>query len=67
MQDINFDTLLRQWTKEALKKGSGFIELGDEEILKAKILNASYMYIKRDEFGEVEAYNQYVGGFKQFE
>lgn len=67
MQDINFDTLLRQWTKEALKKGSGFIELGDEEILKAKILNASYMYIKRDEFGEVEAYNQYVGGFKQFD
>jgi len=67
MQDVNFDTLLRQWTKEALKKGSGFMELGDEEILKAKILNATYMYIKRDEFGEVEAYNQYVGGFKQFD
>jgi|GEM_PF-1580621 len=67
MKDINFDTLLRQWTKEALKKGSGFMELGDEEILKAKILNATYMYIKRDEFGEVQEYNQYVGGFKRFD
>jgi len=70
MQDVNFDTLLRQWTKEALLKGNGFLELGggkNESIKGMKVLNANYMYIKRDKLGVIESYNQYKGGFKNFD
>ena len=70
IQDVNFDTILRAWIKEALIKGSGFLELGgkrDEVPKGLKVLNANYMYIKRDKFGKIEKYNQYTGGFKRFE
>lgn len=69
MKDVNFDTLLRQWTKEALVKGNGFLEIGGnkkEGIKGLKMLNSSYMYILRDKKGKIEGYNQYKGAFDKF-
>ena len=69
MQDVNFDTILRQWTKEALMKGNGFLELGlnkDKGVSGLKLLNANYMYVERDDKGKVEGYNQYTGDFNKF-
>jgi SPP1 gp7 family putative phage head morphogenesis protein len=66
--DVNFDSVLRPWIKEAILK-NGFLELGGAkgEVPKGlKILNSTYMYIKRDDKGVVEGYNQYTGGFKRF-
>lgn len=70
MLDVNFDTLLRAWLKEALVKGNGFIEIGgkkDEAPKGLKVLDANWMYVKRDEKGVIEGYNQYTGGFKRFD
>ena len=61
MRDVNFDTILRAWIKEALIKGTGFLELGgkkDETVKGVKVLDASWMYIKRNQFGVLEAVNQ---------
>jgi len=70
MQDVNFDTILRQWAKEALVKGNGFLEIGGskkEGVKGLKVLNANYMYVKRDKKGKVEEYNQYKGAFAKFD
>ena len=70
IEDVNFDTVLRAWVKEALIKGNGFLELGgkkDEAPKGLKVLNANYMYVQRDKFGKVEKYNQYTGGFKRMD
>lgn len=70
MQDVNMDTLLRAWAKEALVKGNGFIEIGgnkDEAPKGLKVLNATYMYGKRNAQGVIERYSQYTGGFKKFD
>ena len=70
MRDVNFDTQLRAWTKEALIKGNGFLELGgdkDKGISGMKILNANYMYVNRDDKGKILGFNQYTGGFKKFD
>jgi SPP1 gp7 family putative phage head morphogenesis protein len=69
MLDVNFDTLIRGWIKEALIKGNGFLEIGGskEEIRGLKVLNANYMYVNRNEKGIINSYNQYTGGFKRFD
>lgn len=70
MQDVNFDTLLRAWTKEALVKGNGFLEIGGDEkkgIAGIKVLDAKYMYVIRDNKGKILGFNQYKGAFKQFD
>ncbi len=64
MRDTNFDTLLRAWLKEALLKGTGYLELGgkkDEPPKGMKVLDAKYMYIKRDDVGVIEEYKQFIG------
>ena len=69
MEDTNFDTLLRAWIKEALIKGTGYLELGgnrNEVPTGLKVLNANWMYVKRDILGVVEGYNQYIGRWYQF-
>jgi SPP1 gp7 family putative phage head morphogenesis protein len=70
IQDVGFDTLLRQWCKEALVKGNGFLEIGgtvDKGIDGLKVLNANYMYVVRDKLGNVEGYNQYTGAFNKLD
>ncbi len=70
MQDVNFDSLLRAWTKEALVKGNGFMEIGGKKndgVKGLKLLNANYMYVKRDNKGVVKSFNQYTGAFQGFD
>ena len=81
MKDVNFDTILRAWTKEMLIKGNGFLEIGpireikketkDKISLKSiaglKVLDAEYMYVKRDKKGKIEGYNQFKGAFNKFD
>ena len=69
IEDVDLPTCGRAWTKEALNKGSGFLELGGsmkEGIKGVKVLNANNMYVKRTDTGDILGYNQYVGGFKNF-
>ena len=69
MKDVNFDSLLRAWCKEALKKGNGFFEIGgskEKGVEGLKVLNANYMYVLRDKKGKVLGYRQYKGAFDKF-
>ena len=69
MRDVNFDSILRQWTKEALIKGNGFLEIGGDGkngIEGLKLLNANNMYVVRDNTGKIEGYNQYTGDMNKF-
>lgn len=62
-RDVNFDTILRAWAKEALIKGSAFMEIGmdgDKGVSGLKVLNADNMYVKRNELGEVLGYVQII-------
>lgn len=67
---VNWDLVGRQWLKEALMKGNGFLELGGgkkDVISSVKVLNANYMFLRRKDTGEVLGYSQYVGDpFKGF-
>jgi hypothetical protein len=69
MHDVNFDTVLRQWVKQALVKGTSPMELGIQngKIVGLKVLNADYIYIKRNKKGEIIEYNQYVGDANGFQ
>lgn len=67
--DTDFDIVLREWVKEALKK-NGFLELGGDKkqtVQGLKVLDAKYMYVNRDDKGTIEGYNQYKGAFKKFD
>jgi len=56
----NFASVLREWIKEALLKGNGFIEIDLTEN-KIRVLNANDMYVKRNKKGKVIEYNQWQG------
>ena len=60
IHDTNFASVIREWIKEGLLKGNGFIEL-DLEDNKLRVLNANNMYVKRDKKGKVLEYNQWTG------
>jgi SPP1 gp7 family putative phage head morphogenesis protein len=70
IEQNQFDSHLRTWIKEALVKGNGFIELGGdgEEIFGVKVLDAKYVFVKRDaeRKGNIESYNQYIGRIDAF-
>jgi len=50
-------------------KGVGYLELGgnkNETIKGLKILNSNYIYLKRNDKGEIENFNQYLGNYAMF-
>lgn len=68
IMDTGMDSVMRSWLKEALIKGNAFLELGgskNDTVKGMKVLDASHMYIKRDNKGKVEKYNQYTGHFNE--
>ncbi|MDX1372507.1 MAG: hypothetical protein R3321_08545, partial [Nitrososphaeraceae archaeon] len=65
IHSTNFNIILRDWIKEAIGKGNGFIEI-DALNSKIRIMNANNMYVKRNKKGEVLEYNQYKGELKNF-
>lgn len=60
IEDTAFPSVLREWIKEGLLKGSGFIEL-DLDNSNLRVLNANNMYVKRTKKGRVIEYNQWLG------
>lgn len=65
MEETNFRYYLRPWAKEALIKGSGYLEIAGlgmaSKINTIKCVNANNMFVKKDEFGEIKGYTQYLG------
>jgi SPP1 gp7 family putative phage head morphogenesis protein len=61
----NLRVFLREWIKEGLIKGNGFIEL-DKQNKTIKVLNANNIYVVRDKKGIVKGYNQYIGDLEKF-
>jgi len=69
LRETNFDNILRAWLKEALIKGNGYIEIGgkkEEQPQGMKILDAKFMYVKRNNKGEIKGYTQLIGDSKTF-
>lgn len=60
IDETNFPSVLREWVKEALLKGNGFIEL-DLNNNNLRVLNANNMYVKRTKKGKIKEYNQWLG------
>lgn len=65
IHDTNFYVTVREWIREGLLKGNGFIEL-DLDNQKIRILNANFIYVKRNKKGKVLEYNQWTRPFKGF-
>ncbi|MCH7534272.1 MAG: minor capsid protein [Bacteroidetes bacterium] len=65
LHDTDFHTKTREWVREALLKGNGFMEIDLEET-NIRVMNANNMYIKRNKKGKVIQYNQWTKPFKQF-
>lgn len=62
MKEHNFDLLLRNITKDLLIYGNAFVEVisAGNVITGLKAVNPKTMYVKRNEQGEILAYNQYI-------
>ena len=59
--DINFDHYGRQWTKEAIVKCGGYLELANNKngsIDEMKVLDSKWMFIKRNDKGKITKFNQ---------
>lgn len=65
LKESNFTIVAREWVREALMKGNGFIEI-DLKNSQMKVLNANNIYVKRNTKGQVIEYNQWVGDLNRF-
>jgi hypothetical protein len=65
IEEVDIEFYLEPWFEEALMKGSGYLEIAGLSfpnlINEIKVVNSNNMYVKRDEYGKVKNYNQYVG------
>ena len=61
----NFAVVLREWIREALIKGNGFMEV-NTKTGDCRVINANDMYVVRNRRGEVTGYNQYIGDKEKF-
>ena len=68
IQDTQFVNLGKKWTREALIKPSGFMELGgtvQQGIKGIRVLDGKFIFKKRDIKGKILAYNQLVRSFEK--
>lgn len=63
--DTNFHGVIREWVREGILKGNGFIEI-DLQDTKIRVMNANNMYVKRNKVGKIIEYNQHVGNLNKF-
>ena len=66
MQDVQFPSLGKKWTREGLVKGNGYFELGgsiNEGINGIKIPDAKFIYVKRDIEDNILNYKQLIKTF----
>lgn len=70
IQDVAFFEMGREWVREAVMKGTGYMELGgnDENEVpdEVNVLDPVNIWIKRDENGRIEEYNQFIGKMERF-
>ena len=66
-RDLAFNSVLQEWIKEALIKGTGFLEIGTDRDARGrlvltgfKVVNANDMYIRTDAQGDTIGYVQLV-------
>lgn len=70
IKDKNAILKFRQWTREALVKGSGFMEIAVDQANKdvdMKVIGANSMFIKRDDSGEIQTFKQYTGDLNRID
>lgn len=60
IHDTNFHTVIREWTREGVLKGNGFIEL-DLENTRIRVLNSNHVFVRRTRRGRVLEYTQWLG------
>lgn len=60
VKNTNFTSVLREWIKEGLTKGNGFMEIDLKES-RVQVLNANNMFVKRNKNGKILRYNQFIG------
>ena len=65
IKNSEFTIKLREWIREAIVKGNGFMEL-DLEDEDMRVVNANTMFVDRDRNGKVKGYNQFKGKIKSF-
>ena len=64
MKDFSFDTLLRNWVKQALVDGFSPLEMAgndpDSAITGVKVLNAKTVFVNRNDKGKILKYTQFI-------
>ena len=67
MKYQNFDVLLRQIVRDMLIYGNSFVELNfnGETIEGLYVRTPKFMYVKRDQFGNIKGYNQVIDALRQ--
>lgn len=65
IRNTNAHQVIREWVKEGLLKGNGFIEI-DLKNQRIRILNANSMYVRRNRKGKILEYNQWNKALKLF-
>lgn len=69
IEEKNFDNVLREWLREALIKGNGFMEILPVKVdgkssVNLTVVNANEIYLKRDDKQQTEFYTQMIKGMK---
>ena len=68
IDNSKFTIIGREWTKDALVKGNGYLELGGEYksgVQGIKYVDAKNMYVSRNEKGVIVNYKQLIKGIPQ--
>jgi len=66
MRRNKFDNNLRDWLRKYFITGNGYLEMSgpkNKPPTSIKILDSRYMYVRRDNTGNILGYTQYMGGF----
>ena len=65
IEDNQLTGIIKQWLRDALIKGNGFVELAgvtqEGKGIALKNINANSMYVRRDKKGKILGYTQHTG------
>ena len=61
----NFSVVLRDWIREGIMKGNGFMEV-NTKTGDCRVMNANDVYVVRNKKGDITGYNQYIGDPQKF-
>src|SRR3990167_7855646 len=62
LEETAFTLKIREWVREGLKKGNGFMETSvEKDTVDLKVTSANNMYVQRKKNGQLIGFNQYIG------